>query len=94
MTAVPTVETYLRELAGTVPTDSKRTAVFRLARPATVGGLGLSPATLYRIIATNDAGEHARAILDALDAKRAKAGQAPTSIDDFRNLTTKAKGAA
>lgn len=84
----PAVESYLRELAHADPDDSKRTVVMFLARPVAVGGLGLSRATVYRMIQHNDAGEHARAILDALDRKRARAGVEPTTIEDFRNLTT------
>ena len=94
----PTVETYLRELAGTVPADSKRTVVIRLARPIRNGGLDLSVATLYRYLAENDTGESARVILDVLGARRAAGRErgldmpAPT-IDDYRNLTA-GRGAA
>ena len=77
------VEAYLRELAEAAPDESNRSAFSRIA-----GRDGLpSLATLYRYVDENDAGDAARTILDALDAKRIAAGTEPTTIADFRNLT-------
>lgn len=77
------VEEYLRELADAAPGESNRSAFARIA-----GQNGMpSLATLYRYVDENDAGDAARTILDALDARRIAAGAEPTTIADFRNLT-------
>lgn len=83
---VRTVQEYLRELAGADEGESNRAAFSRLER-AGGGPLAVNRATLYRYVEANDCGDGARAILDALDARRQEAGVDLTTIDDYRALT-------
>lgn len=77
-----TVESIIREIAGVGDNDSNHVAIRIVATR-----IGVSVTTLYKLVANNNAGAHARRLLDELDAVRTAAGASPTAIEDFRAIT-------